>query len=52
MGKLLSVPEAADREAIFAKRLPYVKLGRLVRIEEADLVAFLEANRREASAGR
>jgi len=60
MGKLLSVPEVADRlhvkqswvrAAIFEKRLAYIKVGRLVRVEEEALNAFLEANRQEAATG-
>ena len=60
MGKLLSVPEVADRlnvkqswvrDAIFEKRLPYIKVGRLVRVEEGAIDAFLEANRQETVAG-
>jgi excisionase family DNA binding protein len=51
---LLSVPEAAQRlkvtdrfirRLIFERRIPYVKLGRHVRIQESDLEAFVHAGR-------
>lgn len=55
--RLLTVPEAAERmnvqvrfvrHLISERRLPFTKLGRLVRISEADIHAFLEENRVEA----
>jgi excisionase family DNA binding protein len=54
VSKLLTVVEAAAylnvtprwiRSAIFEQRFPIVKLGRLVRISEADLDAYVERNR-------
>ncbi len=56
--RLLTVAEAAEymnvserfiRDLIFAKRIPYTKLGKFVRIVEADLDAFIEAGRVEAA---
>lgn len=53
--KLLSPPEAAERlnvslywvrRAILQNRIPYVKVGRLVRFKESDLDAYIE-NRTE-----
>jgi excisionase family DNA binding protein len=50
---LLSVPEAADylgmqpgtlRNWLSAKRLPYVKVGRLTRLSRRALDAFIESN--------
>lgn len=64
MSRLLSLQEAAERtgttirwwrRAVFEKRIAYVKLGGLVRIEEADLERFIEMSRvpaqREGVAG-
>jgi excisionase family DNA binding protein len=57
--KLLSVEEAADRlgtsvrfvrRLIAERRIAYVKVGRHVRITEADLASFVAAGRIEASA--
>ena len=51
---LLTVPQAAERfnvtvrwirRAVFERRLAYVKVGRLVRIESAELERYIEANR-------
>lgn len=51
---LLTIEEAADRlsvtprnirHQIYLRRLPIVKVGRLVRIDERDLEAFIETNR-------
>jgi excisionase family DNA binding protein len=56
MSRLLDVAEVAERlnvsvrwvrRAIFEKRFPVVHVGRLVRIDERDLEAFIEANRDE-----
>jgi excisionase family DNA binding protein len=56
---LLTVEEAADRlgtsvrfvrRLIAERRIAYVKVGRHVRIDEADLVEFVAAGRVEASA--
>jgi excisionase family DNA binding protein len=57
--KLLTVEEAADRlgtsarfvrRLIAERRIAYVKVGRHVRIAQADLVEFVAAGRVEASA--
>ena len=57
--KLLTVEEAAGRlgtslrfvrRLIAERRIAYVKVGRHVRIAEADLVEFVAAGRVEASA--
>ena len=57
--KLLTVEEAADRlgtsvrfvrRLIAERRITYVKVGRHVRITEADLASFVAAGRIEASA--
>lgn len=49
--ELLTVPETAQflrvqqstvRAWILQRRLPFVKMGRLVRIKRADCVAFIE----------
>jgi len=56
--RLLTVKEVADRlgvgerfvrRLIFERRITYTKLGRFVRIAEADLDAFIEAGRVEAT---
>ena len=56
---LLTVEEAADRlgtsvrfvrRLIAERRIAYVKVGRHVRIAEADLMSFVAAGRVEASA--
>ncbi len=58
--RLLTLDECAEltgtkvrwwRTAVFQKRLPVVHLGRLVRIDEADLEAYLAANRQPAREG-
>jgi excisionase family DNA binding protein len=57
--KLLTVGEAADRlgtsvrlvrRLIAERRIAYIKVGRLVRIAEGDLVGFVAAGRIEARA--
>ena len=59
MDKLLTVKEAADqlgtsvrfvRRLIAERRIAYVRVGRHVRIAEADLASFVAAGRIEASA--
>jgi excisionase family DNA binding protein len=59
MDKLLTVEEAADRlgtsvrfvrRLIAERRIAYVKVGRHVRIAEADLSRFVAVGRVEASA--
>ncbi len=57
--KLLTVEQAAERlstsvrfvrRLIAERRIAYVKVGRHVRIAEADLASFVAAGRIEASA--
>lgn len=54
MSRLLSVPEIAERlnvtehwvrRAVFERRFPVVRVGRLVRVSDVDLEEFIEANR-------
>lgn len=56
--KLLTVKQAAERmnvgerfvrRLVFEKRIPFTKLGTHVRIAEADVDAYLEANKVEAA---
>jgi excisionase family DNA binding protein len=51
---LLTVPQVAEalgvterwvRRALGECRLPYVKVGKLVRVQRSDVVAFIEAQR-------
>jgi excisionase family DNA binding protein len=55
--RLLTSAQAAERwntterwvrRAIFEKRIPYVKIGRLVRIQESVVDGLIAANRVEA----
>jgi excisionase family DNA binding protein len=59
MDRLLTVEEAADRlgtsvrfvrRLIAERRIAYIRVGRHVRIAEADLASFVAAGRVEASA--
>jgi excisionase family DNA binding protein len=59
MDRLLTVEQAAERlgtsarfvrRLVAERRIAYVKVGRHVRIAEADLVSFVAAGRVEASA--
>jgi excisionase family DNA binding protein len=59
MTKLLTVAEAADqlgtsvrfvRRLIAERRIAYIRVGRHVRIAEADLASFVAAGRVETSA--
>jgi excisionase family DNA binding protein len=59
MDRLLTVEQAADRlgtsvrfvrRLVAERRIAYVKVGRHVRISEADLARFVAAGRVEASA--
>jgi len=59
MDRLLTVEEAADRlgtsvrfirRLIAERRIAYIRIGRHVRIAEADLARFVAAGRVEASA--
>lgn len=56
---MLSIPEVAHalgvsprwvRRAVIEHRLPYVKVGRLVRFDSDDVEAFIASNRIEAHA--
>ncbi len=57
MDKLLTTQEAADRlgtslrfvrRLVFERRIPFIKIGRHVRIAASDLNAFIAAGRVEA----
>jgi excisionase family DNA binding protein len=59
MDKLLTVEEAADRlgtsvrfvrRLVAERRIAHIKVGRHVRIAEADLINFVAAGRVEANA--
>jgi excisionase family DNA binding protein len=59
MDRLLTVEEAADRlgtsvrfvrRLIAERRIAYIRVGRHVRIAEADVASFVAAGRVEASA--
>ena len=59
LDRLLTVEEAAERlgtsvrfvrRLVTERRIAYVKVGRHVRIAEADLASFVAAGRIEASA--
>ena len=59
MDRLLTAEEAADRlgtsvrfvrRLIAERRIAYIRIGRHVRIAEADLASFVAAGRVEASA--
>jgi excisionase family DNA binding protein len=59
MDRLLTVEEAADRlgtsvrfvrRLIAERRIAYIRVGRHIRIAEADLASFVAAGRVEASA--
>ena len=61
MERLLTPQEAADRlgtslrfvrRLVFQRRIPYVKVGRHVRIAASDLEAFIVAGRVEAGTRR
>ena len=61
MERLLTVEEAAERlgtsvrfvrRLVFQRRIPYVKVGRHVRIAACDLEAFIQAGRVEAGTRR
>ena len=60
MSRLLTLQECADRTgttirwwrtAVFEKRIPTVRLGRLVRVDESDLAEFIKRNREPAARG-
>ncbi len=57
-GPLLTIPDAAKRlstserhirELIFQRRLPYLKVGRLVRFDSNDLEDWVDAHKVAAS---
>jgi excisionase family DNA binding protein len=57
---LLTIPDVAERlgtsqrfvrRLISERRIPYTKLGKHVRIADADVEAFIAAGRVEATAG-
>ena len=59
--RLLTVGEVAERlntgpryirRLVFERRTPYVKVGALVRFEETDVEAFVQAGRVPATARR
>ncbi len=59
-GRLLSVPEAGEylntgerfvRRLVAERRIPYVKVGRYVRLDVVDLDALIAAGRVEANGG-
>jgi excisionase family DNA binding protein len=61
LDRLLTVEETADRlgtsvrfvrRLVFQRRIPYVKVGRHVRIAANDLEAFIVAGRVEAGTRR
>jgi excisionase family DNA binding protein len=46
VGRALNVsPDYVRRRLVFERRIPYVKIGRHLRIDEKDLRAFIEAGR-------
>lgn len=45
VAEMLSVSPAYVRRLVFEKRIPYVKIGRHVRIDERDLVEFIDRGR-------
>jgi excisionase family DNA binding protein len=60
MDRLLTVQEAADRlgtstrfvrRLIFERRIPFIKIGRHVRIAASDVDALIAAGRVEAGVG-
>ena len=44
---LLGVSERFIRHLVAERRIPYIKLGRLLRFDPEDLAAFIEAGRVE-----
>ncbi len=43
-GRFLRIQESTVRAWILQRRIPFVKLGRLVRIKKADCVALIDAS--------
>jgi excisionase family DNA binding protein len=57
MSPLLSVPEAAEllnikvwtlRQWLSQRRIAFIKVGRLTKLRQEDIMAFIEDNRKEA----
>lgn len=55
--KLLSIEEASEflnlkvswlRSAVFKDKIPYLKVGRLVRFDQSDLVKWIEEKKEES----
>ncbi len=42
--KMAKLKESHIRSLIFKRAIPYVKLGRLIRFREQDLIEFLQKN--------
>jgi excisionase family DNA binding protein len=42
-------PEYVRRRLVFERRLPYIKVGRHLRIDETDLRAFIDSGRVRAA---
>ncbi len=51
VAELLSVKESFVRRLIFERRIPVVHLGRLIRIEAAEVEGFIEAGRSSSRGG-
>ena len=45
--KYLNVNESGIRYAVFTKKIPFVKIGRLVRFNTNDLDKYIEKNTQE-----
>jgi excisionase family DNA binding protein len=48
VAEIMGVKESRVRAAIFRRELPFIKIGRLVRMKLEDIEAFLQKQRREA----
>lgn len=55
--KLLSIEEASEflnlkvswlRSAVFKDEIPYLKVGRLVRFDQSDLIKWIEVKKEES----
>jgi excisionase family DNA binding protein len=49
--RLLSIKNSRLRTAVFRKEIPYVKIGRLVRFRESDLMEWVKSNTRKVKRG-
>ena len=47
--QFLTVKESQIRSLVFARKIPVVHIGRLVRFDERDLIEFLEQNKTKIS---